>query len=45
MKRYLAAIGWSAGAIALLIALLAGLMLIGGNTERGRNWIVQLTDE
>jgi translocation and assembly module TamB len=34
----------AAGAITLLVAMLAGLVLVGGNTERGRDWIERLTD-
>src|SRR5271165_4226778 len=44
MRRRSLVIAWSAGAISLLIALLAGLLLIGGNTEGGRKFIEQLTD-
>ena len=44
MRRRSLVIAWSAGAISLLIALLAGLVLIGGNTEGGRKFIEQLTD-
>ena len=36
MRRPLIVIAWIAGAITLLIAVLAGLVLIGGNTDSGR---------
>lgn len=44
MRRPLIVIAWIAGAITLLIAVLAGLVLIGGNTDSGRRLIERMTD-